>query len=67
MVERQHGVRLAATECGLELDDWISTPPCQAAYDGVEQKPHPFGDESTLKEVDRLLILWACLTGVDLG
>ena len=67
MVDRQHGVRLATAKGSLELDDRIATLAGETLNNGVQQKPHPFGDEGALEEELRVLVLSGCRAGMHTG
>ena len=57
MHDRQHGVGLAATEGGLQLDDRVAAIAGQALGHRREQGAHALGDEGALEEQHRVLVL----------
>ena len=67
VIDGQHGVRLAAAERGLQLDDRLAALAAQPLGDLREQQPHAFGDEGPLEERGRVLVLGSRLAGADGG
>ncbi|MFD2405944.1 hypothetical protein ACFSVK_09505 [Azorhizophilus paspali] len=57
MVDRQHGVGLAAAESGLQLDDRIAALGGQALEHRIQQQTHALGDEGALEEQHRIEVL----------
>ena len=57
VVDRQHGVRLAAAERRLQLDDRVATFARQTLHHGIEQQTHALGDEGALEKQRRILVL----------
>ena len=53
VVHRQHGVRLAAAECRLELNNRIAAFTVQPLGHLRQQQSHPFRDVGALEERDR--------------
>ena len=50
MIDRQHGVRFAAAEGSLELDDGLAASAIEPLGDLGQQEAHAFGDEGALEE-----------------
>jgi hypothetical protein len=67
MIDRQHGMGLAAAERGLKLDHRLPAPGRQAQRHLRQQQAHAFGDEGAGIEGDRILIFAGGLAGVDGG
>ena len=66
MVEREHGVGLAATKVGLELDDRVSAGSREAAQGASEQRFETLGQVGAGEELSRVLVLRGGATKVDL-
>ncbi len=56
VIDRQHRVRLAAAEGGLELNDRLAALAVQPLRDLRQQQAHALGDEGALKEGDGVLV-----------
>ena len=56
VIDRQHGVRLATAEGGLQLDHRVAAPARQALDHRIQQQPHAFSDEGALEEQRRVLV-----------
>ena len=65
MIDGKHGVRLAAAERGLKLDNRVAALAVEATGNGCEQQAHSLGDEGALEECRRVLILPRGLAGVN--
>jgi len=57
VVERQHGVRLAAAEVGLQLDDRITARAGEALQGVGEQVGQAVGEEGAPEELGRIAVL----------
>jgi len=62
VVHGQHGVRLTATECSLQLDDWLTTFAHESLSDLHEEQPHSFSDKGAIVERRSILIFFRRLT-----
>ena len=58
MVDREHGVGLATTEGGLQLNDRVAPLPGETLRDGNQQQAHALGDEGAGEELLGILIFW---------
>ena len=66
MVKREHRVRLAAAEVGLELHDRVTPLPRKALDRASQQALQTVGEIGTTEKLDRVLILVRPLTQVHL-
>jgi hypothetical protein len=64
MVHGQHGVRLAATEGGLKLDDRLATISDQPLGDLRQQQSHPLCDKGTIIERRGILVFFGRFSGM---
>lgn len=67
MIDGKHGVRLAAAESGLELNDRVAALAVETAGNGCEQQAHSLGNERALEKCRRVLIFPRGLAGVNRG
>ena len=66
MIESDHGVRLAATEIGLQVDDGISTIAAEPTRCTSQQLAKPVRQVSASKERNRVLVLTVSIASRDL-
>src|SRR5262249_7429614 len=65
MQNSQHGVGLAATEGRLELDNGLTTLPCEPLGYLGKEKVHSFRDKGAVVEGNGILVLAARLARID--
>ena len=67
VVNRQHGMRLAAAKGGLQLDHRIAALAVESLGHGGQQQAHSLRDEGALEECRGILILAGGLAGAHRG
>src|SRR5262249_6325169 len=66
VVERDHRVRLAAPEVGLQLDNGVATLLAKAPHGVEQQLPQTIRQESAAEKLDRFAVLVSRLIAPDL-
>ena len=66
VIERQHRVRLAAAEVGLELHDRVAALPGEALHRADEQALEALGEVGAAEELDWVAVLVRALAEVHL-
>ena len=67
VIDRQHGVRLAAAEGGLQLDDRLAALAVEPLRHLGEQQAHALGDEGALEKCRGVLVFRGRLAGAHGG
>lgn len=67
VIDGEHGMRLAAAESGLKLNDRVAALAVETAGNGCEQQAHSLGDERSFEKRHRVLIFPRGLAGVNRG